>query len=37
VEYTIEFGGMPQDVTITTTGLADAEHDDPVAGVLLAG
>ena len=25
VEYTIEFGGDPQDVTITTTGLADAE------------
>ena len=25
MEYTIEFGGTPQDVTITTTGLADAK------------
>ena len=25
MEYTIEFGGYPQDVTITVTGVADAE------------
>ena len=25
MEYTIEFGSSPQDVTITSTGLADAE------------
>ena len=25
MQYTIEFGGYPQDVTITVTGLADAE------------
>ena len=25
MEYTIEFGGTPQDVTITSSGLADAE------------
>ena len=25
MEYTIEFGGTPQDVTITTTGVADAK------------
>ena len=25
MEYTIEFGGTPQDVTITATGLADAK------------
>ena len=25
MEYTIEFGGSPQDVTLTSTGLGDAE------------